>query len=85
MYDTIDEARTALENAFTDCEGDFGAEAVEEAAFDLIHSVADNCTKEVRAELLRTELGITDEDEEIRLANELFDGGEFSRYEGATK
>jgi hypothetical protein len=74
-HTTIDQAREALDHAYADCEADFGPDAVEAAAYDLIHSVADDSTREVRAELLRTELGVVDEEAENRAADLLFNPG----------
>lgn len=52
---TIEDARMELQAAIMDTEADFGEEAVEAGYRDLVYVVANECTAEVRSELLRME------------------------------
>lgn len=52
-YSTIEQATMALAEVEQDVRMDAGDEAVETAWRDLVHVVADQCTDEVAAELLR--------------------------------
>lgn len=54
LYTTFDQAQDALTAAETDVAGDMGEEAVEECWADIVDSVAQFCTPEVRRELRRT-------------------------------
>jgi hypothetical protein len=56
MYDTIEEADQALTTAALDTEADHGPEKVEEAWWDIVHAIADQCPKEIGAELIRRHL-----------------------------
>ena len=56
-YTTYDAAEAALRAMERDVEADMGPEAVEAGFYDLVHSVALDCSPEVKKELLRCELG----------------------------
>lgn len=52
---TIEEARMALEESVMDVKMDMGDEMVEAGYRDIVYSVAERCTPEVKKELLRRE------------------------------
>lgn len=58
MYETIEDARSALTEAKMDVEADMGADALEAGYSDVVHAVADMCSPEVAAQLCRME-GVT--------------------------
>lgn len=55
MIATIEEARMTLQAVEMTVAEDQGEEMVESAWSDLVHTVAEQCTPEVRQELLRRE------------------------------
>lgn len=55
FYRTIEQARDAVQEAHMDVGADFGGEAAEHAHTDIVRAIAENCTPEVKAELLRRE------------------------------
>lgn len=55
LYETYEEARVALETAVSDVSADMGEEAVDACWSDLVRHIADDCSTEVRSELLRRE------------------------------
>jgi len=56
MIDNILDAQCSLGTALMDCEADFGEEGVEAGYSDIVHAIADLCTPEVGAELIRRSL-----------------------------
>ena len=55
-YTTIDAAEAALKTAEADVLADMGEDAVEAGWYDIVQSVAFECTPEVARELRRTRL-----------------------------
>lgn len=53
-YDTIERALEALEIAYQDTRNDHGEEALRDGWPDLVHAIANYCSPDVRAELLRS-------------------------------
>ena len=53
MIDSIEDAMTALQTAEQDVMADMGEDAVEAGWSDLVHTLAEQCTPQVRDELLR--------------------------------
>jgi hypothetical protein len=53
MYQTIEEAEQALQEAAEDVAADQGEEMVEQGWSEIVHAVADLCGKDARVELLR--------------------------------
>lgn len=56
LYNTYEEASTALETAAMDVAADHGEEMVEQAWGDLVNTIADCCPPEVAEELRRRHL-----------------------------
>jgi hypothetical protein len=53
LYETIEDATTALGTAAMDCAADFGDDVVEAAWGDLVAAIAGDCPPDVAAELIR--------------------------------
>lgn len=64
-YTTLEEAKEALEAAFSDVRGDNPDLMIDEIAFDVIVSVGQFCAPDVREEFYRTELGYTPGEEPV--------------------
>ena len=56
MYQTIEEAQSALRTAEMDVAADMGEEAVEAGYSDIVHAIASCCPAEVAEELIRRNL-----------------------------
>jgi len=56
MYDTLEKAQAAVEDAVEDAMADYPG--VDESVFarDMVRAIAEQCTPEVKVELLRVEL-----------------------------
>lgn len=61
MYETIEEAKIALQTAEMDTAADFGEAAVEAGFSDLVNAIAAQCSTPVAYELRRRELGVTED------------------------